>query len=126
MLCALKLELCHCVKQWTSCNHILNSKPFLLELISSQLIHIHNTPTYLMPADSLKNFVHQCLSCHPPPSLETLSFNMNTLKEKQWPLKKLGHDHESNGMMQSSPQTSTPPQTLYHTPKHKDLGECSQ
>ena len=79
-----------------------------------------------MPADSLKNLVHHCLSYHPPPSLETLSFNMNTLKEKQWPLKKLGHDHESNGMMQSSSQTSTPPQPLHHTPKHKHLGECSQ
>lgn len=77
-----------------------------------------------MPADSLKNLVHQSLSCHPPPSLETLRINMNTLKEKQWPLKELGYDHERNGIVQSSPQTSTPPQPLYHTPE--SLGEYSQ
>ena len=97
MSCALKLELWHCMRQWTSRNRILNSKPFLLELISTQLIRTHtNTPTCLMPADSLKNLVHQCLSCHPLPSLETLGITMNTLKEKQWPFKKLGHDHESH------------------------------
>ena len=43
------------MRQWTSRNRILNSKPFLLELISTQLIHTHsNTPTCLMPADSEK------------------------------------------------------------------------
>lgn len=41
---------------------------------------------------------------------------MHTLKEKQWPLRKLRHDHEGNGMMQSSPQTSTLPRPLYYTP----------
>lgn len=41
ILYALKLEHWNYCKWWISCNHILHSKLFLLELINSQLIQIH-------------------------------------------------------------------------------------
>lgn len=82
-----------------------------------------------MPTDSLKNLFPRVSVAIFPSSPETFGITVqavNTLKEKQWPLEKLRHEHKHNGVMQTSPHTSTPPQLLYHTPKNKGSGECSQ
>lgn len=81
------------MKRWTCCNHILNSKPFLLELINVPLIHMHSTDHMLDAC-----WISEIPGCPHvsedtlQPLPEILTITIQAVKEKQWALEKLRHD----------------------------------